>query len=76
MVRVDPNWTIPNDGMTRSTLKPVKTKKRVGVLPSMEAISQRLCEHQACLGEMVSGLCITWVFFFTSLIKLLLPQPS
>lgn len=73
--RADPNWTTPNDVMTWSTLKGGKKKKRVGALPSREAIFQRLGEHQAYLGEMVSGLCITWVFF-TSLIKLLLPQPS
>lgn len=57
--RADPNWPIPNDTMTCSTLKAGKKNKRVGALPSREDISQRLGEHKSCLREMVSGLCIT-----------------
>lgn len=72
--RADPKWTIPNGVMTYSTLKVVK--KKVGAFPSREAISQRPSKHQVCLREMVSGLCITWVFFFfTSFIKLLYLSP-
>lgn len=73
-------WELTQTGQFQrchcSTLKSGK-KNRMRALTSAEAISQRLGEHQACLGEMVSGLCITWVFFFfISLLKLLLPQPS